>query len=211
MADEIQIILRSIGDTLYNFLVLPGKVLLSELALHAPGITDRIGIDGEFGNRLQLVVTSLILWILLAVVVWLAIRLWQNLARIAGAIVRTALYRATQAAGNLKTTIICKLREYLPRRVRHNDLSMPTVEFDDLDLAVLHSISACGPGFTQSAPELAEQFTMRPAQIQRCLDRLFHNKMLATAIGSTDGFDNYRLTDYGAAFVATWQRQEASA
>ncbi|MGI9272122.1 MAG: hypothetical protein ACR2QT_10125 [Woeseiaceae bacterium] len=211
MADEIQLILQSIGDTLYDFLVLPGKILLSELVLHTPGIADRIGIDGEFGNRMQLVFWSLFLWVVVAIIVWLVILVWQNLTRIAGAIVRTALYRISQAIGNLKTTIICKIREYLPNRARFKDQSAPMVEFDDLDLAVLRSISARGPGFTQSAPELAEQFTMRPAQVQKCLNRLFRNKMLDTTIGSTDGFDNYRLTDYGAAFLATWQRQEANA
>ena len=82
------------------------------------------------------------------------------------------------------------------------------VEFDDLDLAVLRQASALGPGLALSAPELAEQFTLRPAQVQRSLEKLSRNKMLDYVIGSTDGYDNYRMTDYGAAFLAMYQRQE---
>ena len=62
-----------------------------------------------------------------------------------------------------------------------------------------------------SAPELAEKFSRRPAQVQRSLDKLFRSRMLDSAIGSTDGFDNYRLTDSGAEFIAMWQRQTADA
>jgi RIO-like serine/threonine protein kinase len=83
------------------------------------------------------------------------------------------------------------------------------IEFDDIDLAVLRTASAQGPGFALSAPELAEKFTMRPAQVQRSLDRLRQNKMLDSVIGSTDGYDNYRLTDSGFAFLAMLQRQQA--
>lgn len=85
------------------------------------------------------------------------------------------------------------------------------IEFDDLDLAVLRSASVQGAGFALSAPELAEQFRMRPAQVQRSLNMLSKNKMLAYVIGSTDGFDNYRLTDSGAAFFAMWERQNTGA
>ena len=85
------------------------------------------------------------------------------------------------------------------------------IEFHDLDIAVLRSASARGPGHAVSAPDLAEKFTLRPAQVQRSLDKLNKNKMLCSVIGSTDGYDNYRLTESGSAFVAMLQRQQASA
>jgi hypothetical protein len=81
------------------------------------------------------------------------------------------------------------------------------VELDDLDMAVLRSTAACGPGFATSAPELAEQLLMRPAQIQRRLEKLSNNKMLDTVIGSTEGFDNYRVSKSGAIFISMWQRK----
>lgn len=84
------------------------------------------------------------------------------------------------------------------------------VEFDDLDLAVLRSAAARGPGFTTSAPEIAEELTLRPAQIQRSLDKLRKNKMLEYVIGSTDGFENYRLSRLGNAFMGQQQHGVAS-
>jgi len=82
------------------------------------------------------------------------------------------------------------------------------VEFDRLDLAIMKSAAAKGPGFALSAPELAEQFSLRPAVVQRSLDKLCSNAMINIVIGSTDGYDNYRLTDSGSAFVAMWERQQ---
>ncbi len=81
------------------------------------------------------------------------------------------------------------------------------MKFDDLDLAVLRNSAAAGGGFVISAPDLAEQLTMRPAQAQRRLDKLRNYRMVDVVIGSTDGFDNYRLTQSGAAFLAMLQRR----
>lgn len=75
----------------------------------------------------------------------------------------------------------------------------------------LHSIAGDrGRGFTTSAPELASNFGLRPAQFQKSLSNLQSSKMISTVIGSTDGFDNYRLTDYGAAYMKMWERHQAS-
>jgi RIO-like serine/threonine protein kinase len=81
------------------------------------------------------------------------------------------------------------------------------IEFDDLDMAVLRSVSMKGPGFAFSAPDLASRFRLRPSQVQRSLEKLDRNKMLASVIGSTDGYDNYRLTNHGIAYLAMFQRQ----
>jgi len=70
------------------------------------------------------------------------------------------------------------------------------------------SPDALAPGFALSAPELAGQLTMRPAQVQRSLDKLRKYELVDSLIGSTDGFDNYRLTQSGAFFLADWQRRE---
>lgn len=106
--------------------------------------------------------------------------------------------------------IVWKFKFLLPRRKnKEADPAAPTIEFDELDMAVLRSVSAKGPGFAMSAPDIAEKFTLRPAQVQRSLDKLSNNKLLAAVIGSTDGFDNYRMTDSGLAFMAMWERQQA--
>ena len=211
MIREIKLILESVAATTYGLLVLPGNVLLSTLTLHLPGLARGIGIEGESGTESQLLISSLVLWILFAVICWLVSRICKDFAREALAVFHTLVHRASQGLGNLKTALVCKLRERFPVSTRPRTSSEPTLEFDDLDLAVLRSVAEKGPGFTMSAPELAEKFSRRPAQIQRSLDRLFRTRMLDSAIGSTDGFDNYRLTDSGAQFIAMWQRRMADA
>ena len=85
--------------------------------------------------------------------------------------------------------------------------AVPEIDFDDLDLAVLRSAAARGPGLATSAPEIAEKFKLRPSQVQRSIDKLRQSRMLDTVIGTTDGYGNFRLSPSGAAFVAMWQRQ----
>ena len=131
----------------------------------------------------------------------------RNVVRQFSALILTLWYRIRLAFQTLVMRVTWKLRALLPRRAKPADMTeTPKIEFDDLDMAVLRTVSAQGPGFALSAPDLAEKFTMRPAQLQKSLDKLSKNKMLDSVIGSTDGFENYRLTDYGLAFVNTHWR-----
>jgi len=211
MATELLTILRNIGITLYDAFVLPGDFLVSQFVAHAPDYATSLGIANQEPAVLLRVILSLLSWFLLVVAVSMLLKLLRNAARIVGSMVRTASFRISLAVRSNKTKLVLKLRQLLPQRAKHAATPTPMVEFDDLDLAVLRSASARGPGFALSAPELASQFTLRPAQVQRSLDKLNKNKMLDYVIGSTDGFDNYRLTDSGAAFVAMWQRQGSGA
>jgi hypothetical protein len=61
-----------------------------------------------------------------------------------------------------------------------------------------------------SAPEVAEEFKLRPSQVQRSVDKLRRNRMLDAVIGATEGYDNFRLSPSGATFVAMLQRQRDS-
>lgn len=131
---------------------------------------------------------------------------YRNTARFVGAVVRTAIYRGSQGLGSLKTSLVCKLRNIFPHRAGAAVADIPQVDFDDLDIAVLNAAAALSPGFTISAPELAERFRLRPAVVQRSLSKLCTNRMLEFVIGSTEGFDNYKLTQLGTAFMSTWQR-----
>jgi hypothetical protein len=70
--------------------------------------------------------------------------------------------------------------------------------------------AASGQGMATSAPEVAEKFKLRPSQVQRSVDKLRRNKMLDGVIGTTDGYENFRLSPSGATFVAMWQRQHDS-
>ena len=142
---------------------------------------------------------------------WFILHFYRNVARNVEAIFRILTYRITQELGNWKTYIICKFRELLPHRSSSQTDATPQVDFDDLDLAVLRTAANLGPGLAINAAELAERFRLRPAQVQRSLNKLNNNKMLDFVIGSNQGFDNYRLTKLGTAFMSTWQKQAGQA
>ena len=172
----------------------------------------------ETGSAVYVAIASASPWTLLFVglslpfLAWIVLSVYRNIARNVGAIYRTLLYRFSEAAASWKTSIVVRFRHLLPRRRRsqHAD-AVPQVEFDDLDIAVMKVAATLGPGFVINAPELADRFSMRPAQVQRSLDKLSNNKMLDYVIGSNEGFDNYRLTQLGNAFMSTWARQTSHA
>ncbi len=193
-----------------NFFTLPGEYAINQLALHAPGLASLLGVTEAGASITFTIVLSLLIWVLACVSFWGSVRLVQNLYRITGALVRTMWYRVTQAVGSLKTRLVCNFRQLFPLRHSDGQKTTPEVEFDDFDFTVLQAAANRGPGFTTSAPDLASQFGLRPSQVHKSLHKLHGSRMIATVIGSTDGFDNYRLTDYGAAYIEMWERQQAS-
>ena len=190
--------LQDFALSIYSAFVMPGDIVLM-----------LIGVADSARSVTMLFIVSLTVWSLLAIAGLIALKFGQNTARYVSAMFRTVLYRMSLAVGNFKTKFILKLREIFPKRADRQANAIPMVEFDDVDLAVLRTAAARGPGFTTSAPEIAEQLTLRPAQIQRSLEKLSHNKMLENTIGSTDGFENYRVSQMGSAFALNWSRQRA--
>ena len=123
------------------------------------------------------------------------------------------VHRATRAIGSLKTMIVCRYRELVGRRGSGKEAGIEAssgIDFDDVDLVVLRSAAVTGPGLALSAPDIAEKFTLRPAQVQKSVDKLLNSKLLALAMGSTDGYDNFTMTPSGASFFAAWQRQKST-
>jgi RIO-like serine/threonine protein kinase len=116
--------------------------------------------------------------------------------------VRTGLYRALNFMAGIVAMTVLRLHPLFSHRRRTDDNAVPLIEIDDLDMAVLRAMSAKGPGFALSAPDLAGPFRLRPSQVQHSLDKLSKNKLLVCVIGNTDGYENYRLTDYGHAYLA---------
>lgn len=200
-------ILRHVGNTIYDIFVLPGDFLLSQFAGQAPAVASMLGLVGDDQSEVLPVVLSLLIWILLAVIAMKIFRLWQNILRIVTATIKAISFRISLTTCILRTALMRTVRRLIPRRSNKTYTTLD-VEFDDLDLAVLRSAAACGPAFTTSAPELADQLKLRPGRIQRSLDKLSNNKMLDYVIGSTDGFETYRLSQSGAFYMAMWQRKE---
>ena len=201
--------LRDSAYAVYAAFVWPGQFLLSLTVAHAPSLSEWLNIDNGEAPVLMIFILSLVSWFLVIALITFGLRIVRYVTRTLGAVFRIGLFRMSLYLRRLKTALVLWLRDKFPKR-RKSDLdATPMVEFDDLDMAVLRSASATGPGLALSAPDLAGHFKLRPSQVQRSLKKLSKNKMLTQVIGSTDGYGNYRLTDSGTAYLAMWQRQTA--
>lgn len=193
-----------------NLFTMPGIYLLRALTDYAPSIAALLGIANPSDSIALLIVLSMLAWVCAVVASWGFVMLARNSYRFSEAVIRTLWYRTIQSARNLRTWAICKYRSWLPKPAAPSLEEIPEVQFDDFDFAVLQAAAEHGPGFCTSAPELADRYSLRPSRFEKALGKLSSNKMLTTVIGSTDGFDKYRLTDYGAAYLQMWERQNAS-
>jgi hypothetical protein len=189
----------------------PGDFLLSKFLQHAPLSAARAGIAPDADTLMLSFVVSLFFWLIVVFTLRRVAGLCGDIIRNIGAMLLTIRHHIGHWFGGCRTRLIIGLRELFPHREGNGIEAVPEIDFDDLDLAVLRSGANGGPAFALSAPELAEEFRVRPAQVQKSLERLHGNNMVDIAIGSTDGFQNYRLTPSGATFVAFWQRQNQPA
>jgi hypothetical protein len=200
--------LRQAGTIAREAYLVPGDFVLSRFAELAPVTAANWGVAGNGDSVMAAVVISGIFWLLMTIVAWRLYRYGRSFTRNLIALTHTAWFRSRQAAGSLKTRIVCRLREFVPSRRDDGFDAVPEIDFDDLDLAVLRSAAARGPGLATSAPEIAEKFKLRPSEVQRSIEKLRQSRMLDTVIGSTDGYGNFRLSPYGATFVEMWQRRQ---
>ena len=193
-----------------NLFTLPGSYLLEALTTHAPGIAALLEISNPSDSIAFVIVLSALAWVFTVIGCWGIVTLGRNFYRISEAIIRTLWHRAMQSVGNVRTWVICRYRGLLPKKTTSSPKVTPQISFDDFDFTVLQAAAERGPGFSTSAVELADKYSLRPSQFERSLGKLNSNKMITTVIGSTDGFDNYRLTDYGAAYLQMWEQRKAS-
>lgn len=193
-----------------NLFTAPGIYLLETLSTYAPAITQLLGISNPADAIGMTIGLSVLAWVSAVVACWGIVALARNFYRVTEAIIRTLWHRITQSLGNVRTWVICRFRGLFPKQIASSQEAMPQVQFDDFDFTVLQAAAERGPGFSTSAGELASKYSLRPSQFQESLGRLSRNKMLTTVIGSTDGFDNYAVTDYGAAYLQMWEQRMAS-
>ena len=194
------------AKSIYQAFTLPGEWLLSLIGSFAPQTEALMRVDN--GALIVPFVLSLLAWTLAIVAGLIISRMIRNFAWQVAAICRTLVWRVKMTLGNLKTRLLWKWRQFFPPKDDSSEV-VSREEFDNVDIAVLRSFFKQGPGMAASAPELAEKLKLRPAQIQHRLENLTHYHMLRSVIGSTDGFENYRLTDSGLAFITMMQRQSA--
>jgi len=199
--------LADLANAVIRGLMLPGDFLLSAFAWIAPHSAEILTIGT--GKSVVMFVLSLVGWTIIAIVGLLLSRACRRLVQQIGSLFRILLWNAKMFMGSLKTKMLWKYREYFAHKTTQAETVSQT-QFDDMDIAVLASISRSGSGVASSAPELAEKYRLRPAQIQDRLEQLAKNHMLRSVIGSTDGYDNYRLTDSGLALLAMCERQAAA-
>jgi DNA-binding MarR family transcriptional regulator len=207
MFDQSLTIVAEYASAVYRGILAPGEILLSWIEAIAPQ-TAAIMTTGN-GGAIALLILTLLAWTLIVVAGLLLSRLCRKIAWQISALIRVFFYRVKMFVGDMKTRLIWKYREYFPHEAKQAQ-SVSHAQFDDMDIAVLASVSRRGPGMATSAPELAEKYKLRPAQIQDRLDKLAENHMLNSVMGSTDGYENYRLTDSGLALIAMCERQAAA-
>ena len=192
-----------------NFLTFPGEYLRNLIDQHIPYLPSLLGVTSAEDSIGFTIMLTMLAWILVCISLWGVVRLVQNLYRRADSLVRSLCYRTGQTAGNIKTRVVCIVRRFFPLRQSSGVKTLPEITFDDFEFTVLQAVGDCGAGFTTSAPELASKFGMRPGQFKKSLRKLHSSKMIDTVIGSTDGFDNYRLTDYGASYMKVWNQRQS--
>jgi hypothetical protein len=185
--------LHDLGKVIYDLFLLPGAFVLSRLGAHAPELALKLGIGVEGDGVMLPAIVSVLVWSLLGILVWKTVE----------AIISRIFYGTRR----LKTFLVCKFQKLNRRRLLSRPISIPEVEIDELDIAVLNSGMTLSPGFVLTAAELSGQLIKRPAQVQRSLNKLRKYGLVDDTIGTTDGFDNYRLTRSGAYLLAVWQRK----
>jgi DNA-binding MarR family transcriptional regulator len=207
MIDQTLSTLAVLANAVFRGLMLPGDFLLSAFAWIAPQSAEML--TNGTGKAVVMFVLTLVGWTIIVVIGLLISRVCRGLARQFGSMFRILLWNAKMFMGNLKTKMLWKYREYFAHKTTQTE-TVSQEQFDDMDIAVLASLSRKGSGKASSAPELAEKYKLRPAQVQDRLDRLAMNHLLHSVIGSTDGYDKYRLTESGLALLAMCERQASA-
>lgn len=202
--------LQDAGTTAHAVFFMPADWLLSQLAAYAPAVASTFGIhDG--GPLVLRAGLALLLWSLAALSLSRAVRSLGHGIRAGFATMRSSSFRVGLGWHCFRTTWLGRLGAIGRRAGLESTDARPELELDAVDLAVLRSAAALGAGFALSAPDLAGELGLRPAQVQQSLDKLSRERMLDHAIGSTDDFDHYRLSRAGAAFVAFLRRSHGAA
>lgn len=209
MIDQILTSLTALGSTIYGAFVFPGEVLFGWFALLAPDRAEIMQLNN--GAIIYPLILALLVWTLLILAGLKVLRAFRNFGRLIEAIVRTAIHRLMTMLRDLRLHVIWKLRALLPKRHAPKVSTSSELEIDDMDYAVLRCALKLGARVSVSAPDVAKRLRMRPAQIQRSIEKLARHNMLSCEGRSWRGVSSYRVTRAGAMFIGMMQRSEAAA
>ena len=187
--------------------MLPGDLLLSAFAWLAPKTVEILTFGT--GKTIVTFVLALVGWTIVLITGLILSRLCRRIAWQIAAIFRTIVWRTRMLLGELKTKMLWKWREFFPHKSTESE-SVSQDELDELDIALMVSLSQCRSGMATTAPGLAKKYKLQQEQIQQRLDRLKDNHMLRSAISPNDGYEKHRLTDSGLAYLAMCERQASA-
>jgi len=203
--------LRSVVDTAYAVFMTPGEWLVSNLIEHTPSLAASIGISNDKSAEITALILTVLSWLIAALLIRKLLYPLRRLTKAIGAVINRLRYRIFIALHGYGT----KLADELENLTESSDSDEAQAEdkfsLNRLDMIILHLANSGGPGFTLSAPELADRLNLRPDQIQQSLDKLGQNKLLNFALGTTDGYETYRLNETGSYILTAWKQKVAGA
>jgi hypothetical protein len=207
VTEDWQSAVQDLAVAAQDAFLLPGDLMLSVLLSYAPALIHRLGVDSDANSHIVSLAISVLFWLLVVWVLWILLGLLRRIAWYAKVAIRIAAFRMSLGLHNLQVKLRRGFRHITPHRWSSSGSELAEVHFDDLDLAVLRSSGRLGPGFATSAPDLAAELSLRPAQVQQSLDKLRKYRMLDIATGSSDGFHNYHVSRSGFLFLKSWLQQ----
>ncbi len=209
--DRLLKIVDSFIDTAYVVVMAPGVWLASKLFEHAPSLAASLGISADGNVVVGPLILTLLSWTIVALLLRRLLYPLRSLIKAFGVIIMRIRYRTLIALHGFKTMIASDPDSVDRRRGADGEEQAEEFKLNRLDLIVLNLAKTLGPGFALSAGELANTLTLRPGQIQECLEKLSRHSLIDKTTVVTDGYENYRLTDTGAYVLTMWEQHRARA
>jgi hypothetical protein len=187
---------------LSGLLLLPGELILARVAEYAPGVYAHLSHDTGEPTTSAALGAAAFTWLSLGLLIY-------HVSRRLGHLVDAGWYGLRERIEGFRVFLLCRLRAR-----EHGKASGITIadEFQlaDIDIAVLEEGAKLPPGFLLSVVDLADRLQRRPSEVQQSLDNLRRHQLVNPALGSSDGFGNYSLTDSGAWYMAIHQQRQVT-
>ncbi len=205
--EEWQSAFRDFAGAARDAFLFPGDLVLNVLLSHTPELLQLLGVDSDANSQIVSVLISILFWLLVVWTLRILLELLRRVAWYTEGAVRIIAFRISLGVHIFHLQLRRAFQRITLRRWSTSGSTLAEVQFDDLDLAVLRSGGRLGPGFATSAPDLAAELSLRPAEVQQSLDKLRKYRMLDIATGSSDGFHNYHVSRSGFLFLKSCLQQ----